>query len=175
MTSYTWPQLHTRFWTQSEYHPPEKLYVVCTSASRSSREADGKAADWCKSNVIRKGVLHWKRQWTSQGVEKAERPALLTVLMQIFKFFEDDWSFPNITCIGNIYLSPAKYPCTRLWACFTLFKSFSSLFCQEQPLPHHHHTQKISQIQTEIHSGSQNAIATGQLLWMGCDKIPGIY
>lgn len=62
MTSYTWPQLHTRFWTQSEYHPPEKPYVVCTSASRSSREADGKAVDWCKSNVIRKGVLHMKRQ-----------------------------------------------------------------------------------------------------------------
>lgn len=47
---------------------PARETIVCTSASRSSQEADGKAIDRCKSNVIRKGVLHWKRQ---SGLVKA--------------------------------------------------------------------------------------------------------
>ena len=44
------------------------------------------------------------------------------------------------------------------------FPSSTHLFFQENPL-------KVPRIQIEIHPGSHNAIATGWLFGMGCNKI----
>lgn len=56
------------------------------------------------------------------------------------------------------YFPSAKYQFTRLGPCFTLFQFFLSnvlVFPRKPP--------KVPQIQTEIHPGSQNAVATGLL------------